>query len=688
MNHIFNDTLPCLQTVGPWWTEDDRRLLFCHLTKMFDFEDGYLSSLPAAEYFCEGEYKRLSNADIQNEYLKFLKVNSEKTYTCSKIKNLKFSFGKINRRICMLCPFCDSYKNYHQIEEFRFIYYFLKNEHLNLNSFLALNKVNVEEVFGSYFPVYIEDVLVDALPFAMIVNHLASCDTGFHKSTIDVISEELSQSCYDTISQITRYVRQKNMYEVNGIKYRDEIYKSPSFAFNKLIEINTKTRTSVNEPMLIRLINRLKDNNTFIPHSKSEYHRLLNSSKDNRLFQTTITSIIDDSSVSVPKQSLDIICSDITKFEDPNFNNNPELDTSIICSIDANADTSPVTALPLCIVANNDSISADSIDECKNKLTPYSDSEFAIYKNFYALVSSDNIYIYGQDSNVNSSNIFKAFFEDSRYLSMESADYDDNKGILIMNSDGDLMFYSIEHYGPKPLRKIADTNIPVYTSNIYYLCRYLYKNRVYNFNLKDVGTAFSLSSKNIAKGINDISSKMFPGCMKQYKDIYENSVQSLICDERHQLERLEKYYSLICSDGDNPPFDEICELFSFSDSLTLNYIYKKNCLPVISGTYVHLKCCNSKNTDRSLIYRKFMDCCIDVNKHYPFTNGTINILRLTENEMLFYLTGSSLDIQKAQLYLSSSIRRIFASVAFKSDHIQITEKTLLYDHKLKKVVND
>ena len=61
MDYFFEDSLPCLQSVSPWWSETDRRILFCYLKAIFNLESDYLSDHQAAVYSDNGEERRLSS---------------------------------------------------------------------------------------------------------------------------------------------------------------------------------------------------------------------------------------------------------------------------------------------------------------------------------------------------------------------------------------------------------------------------------------------------------------------------------------------------------------------------------------------------------------------------------------------------------------------------------------------------
>ena len=111
MEQLNNDILPCLKAVGPWWTNEDRRLLFCHLLSIFDFDADYLATIPSLVHYDSDNSNLLDVASIDSDYRLFKKSLSTKKINCSCIRKISLSFGKFNHRLCFLCPYSTTYKN-------------------------------------------------------------------------------------------------------------------------------------------------------------------------------------------------------------------------------------------------------------------------------------------------------------------------------------------------------------------------------------------------------------------------------------------------------------------------------------------------------------------------------------------------------------------------------------------------
>ena len=89
MKSLYTKTLPCLQTIGPWWTESDRRTLFCYLLKIFPFDAEYLSTLPAAIFLEDNDARHLTAIEIQSEY-DFFCIHCYETFKFKKKEDGKF----------------------------------------------------------------------------------------------------------------------------------------------------------------------------------------------------------------------------------------------------------------------------------------------------------------------------------------------------------------------------------------------------------------------------------------------------------------------------------------------------------------------------------------------------------------------------------------------------------------------
>ena len=94
MEQLNNDILPCLQAVGPWWTDEDRRLLFCHLLSIFHFDANYLATLPSLVHHDSDYSNQLDVSSIDSDYRLFKKSLPTKKINCSCIRKISLSTNK------------------------------------------------------------------------------------------------------------------------------------------------------------------------------------------------------------------------------------------------------------------------------------------------------------------------------------------------------------------------------------------------------------------------------------------------------------------------------------------------------------------------------------------------------------------------------------------------------------------
>lgn len=697
-NYYDDKTLPCIQSVGPWWTEVDRRILFCHLMKIFQLEADYFSSLPAAEYISCGETYHLNETEIQNEFQAFLRENGKSS--CPRIRNISFSFGKLNPRLCFLCPYSSTYKNQNLNDEYRFIYYLIKNKNVCLSTYIDNDKLKVENIFISHFPVYINNILVDSYPFSLIAEKFLGMSPGaFIDSQADSINQILIL-VHENIDKRIKYLRIKDLVMEYYPNYQTAALLAADNAMHYLEENNCNTRYAVNESLLKRLFNRLKDRKPYVTKKPYKYLCEEVSLTDPVLFESytlknseneAIDNTDEKSECEKPMNGIfldthdkaaiteNVICDNpLSIFEDDNFRSLHVLDNIIInqetsenkLSTNEVPDVIPVSP------AKHDHISN------QNKLfdKPNNAYELEHFKDYYTLDTCDDIFVYGSAGSENDNVILNAFIADTEYLCMEPVFYNKMTGVLMTNPSGDKLFYSIRDYGPKPLRTIADNNTPVYTSNRYYLSRHLYINKVFKLNIKDVSIAKTLLENKPVKGIKDITLTPWPDCMNKYQQLYIYFITRLSEEGCVHLHRLEKYCSLLCADGGKVPFTNMEYLCSIPHAASFDYLYNSECMPKFSGLFLYIRALikvDSLNVDN--ITKTYIDICIDLDKHMPFASGNIYILRLNENGILFYIWGNDIEIQKMQLYLSACARRCFSSISYEENSVVLEEKSQIYN---------
>lgn len=658
--------LPCIQAIGPWWTERDRILLFCFLKSIFNLESEYIASLPQAKGSDENGPFHIEESVILREYECFKKNIGGKKASCPRLKEQSFSFGKMNSRLCSLCPFSREFKNNKIEEEYRLFYYFLVNK-TSLKEYFG-DMTLIKDVFRSYFPACVNNVLVDAYPFSFIMENVFEMDFFQEGFSDDVLTSDklLLDAVHKKIERRIPYIRIKNLLMDYNPGFSSDIISSADSALKKLMQDNAETRVP-GDLLIKRLFSLLKDRGAYTPMPASEYKIRNEGLLKSTIFQKGIPGKAVQKDISPLElltgkmsgsglRNLDAECiamaeqfSSVQKQETtPVLNELPSSTTvSVVTHTEKNEDKSCRDGVPDAKIVGEDRITK----------VPFKNN---IFSHFYEITDSSSVFIYGSTGNISDEAIYEAFLEDIAFLCMEPALCDNQKGVLLSNGR-EKIFYSISDYGPRAIRKIANMEIPVYTSNIYMLCHYLFRKKVFNLNLKDVGIAFSMKTGEEVKGINDIVSTAFPECMDMYENIYLDCKASVPAEKKRTIELLENYTSLLCSDGNDFPFENKDAICRQDASASFSYLYEESNLPLISGKYLSVRAINNSGESGAMLKQQYMDTCIELNDHVPFVHGNIYILKSGTDGLLLYVTGSGSQIRKIQLYLSSSARRIFAS---------------------------
>ena len=677
--------LPCLQSVGPWWSEDDRKTLFFHLKKIFDLDDDYLSSLPASRGVNDnGEY-HLNSVIIKNEYALFENRCSSKL-SCPRLREHAFSFGKLNPKTCYLCPYSRTYKNKEISDEYRFINYLIKDG-ISLKEYVS-DGSDVGKAFFSYFPAYVDGVLVEAYPFSLFVE--SAMKIGMfrecNETETNLFKDEILGLMREDIDKKIKYIRLKNLIEKANPNYQEQILSSADTMLKELLSENPSLRRA-DATLLRRLYFRLRDRKSYVAKKPSDYMNEAPMLLCSELFE----SLKGDGGSAAPAvrpQHEDIVKEDIPVlpedsnvcFEEPVKNPDdhhrgssvieamgilssldlsvPEgfndLDKACIEAAGAFEQTGPdhPVNVPVSIITRQE-------EPLQQKVVPESSEEIR-FSDFYIIDEQADLFSYGSAGDCADQTIFDSFISDSTYLCMEPVVFGGREGVLICNGQ-EYTFYCIADYGAKPLRKIADLKIAVYTSNIFMLCRYLFRQKVFELDIKDVGIARSLFTGKKIHGLSDISKESFPCCMKEYLHLYMKALYSLSGEQREYLFLLEGYFKIFCSDGYPAPFEKGAGMYVLEDSLSLSCIYEKGDIPLTDGAFLSICTGSADKTEISDIVINYMRTCIELNKNIPFAQGDIYILRCNASGLLLYVPGGNLLIQKIQLYLSSCARRVFSS---------------------------
>lgn len=680
MEKFYDDVLPCLQSVGPWWTELDRRILFSHLLKIFPFDAEYLSSLPAAEYSELGDTHRLSENMIRED-LRSLNKGAEKI-NCPCIRRLDFSFGKLNPRVCYLCPYSSTYKNSSQPDEQRFLYHIMNHEKRTLSGYLDDAGKTCKDVFKSFFPVYANDILIEAYPFELVAEQFLEIAGGSFISDSDKYHKQVSEGLNRVLADRLKYHRTRVLVEKHIPDYQNLVLLSAGQILFALENQNRQTR-SINESLMKRLFALLLKSSKYSAKDPKQYicrDQALAAPKifDSAVFEDTANFSLEEAPAephdTIRTQQPELV-NPLACMEDQTFRELPDLDAK---NIQLNSMEEPLcdfaaTALPL-------TTSMESVSETSNIVHATSEAQPSSFEAFYTSRETETFYKCGQNNFQYDKAVLDAFLDSTSFLSMEPFNINGQKGLLMCNANIDKLFFPVEWLGPREIRYIANRKLPVYTSNVYQLAAYLFSNKIYKLELHDVGAAVSLLHNKTIRCINDFCRSSLPDCMDIYFDIYNAAFDNLSKDGKTALHRLEQFLPLLCGDGMKPPFASMQQLVSVVNATTYRFLYTSDSHPERAGMFLHLQV-KIDNPLKSTFpaQHMYMDACIELSKYVPFYQGNVQVLQIGADGLLLYLLGNRQEIEKNRLYMSASIRRIFSSLLDNNKTVSIEEKSQLYN---------
>ena len=674
MEQLNNDLLPCLQAVGPWWTDEDRRLLFCHLLSIFHFDASYLSSLPAScRNLSDGE-TRLSVSDIEMEYRLFQNTHTNCKINCSRIRKISFSFGKFNHRLCFLCPYSTTHKNSNRADEARFLYFIMNHSSTSIETYLSTNDSELSTYFSSYFPLHINNILVEAYPLELLVKKFYGILPGY-------FLEEPYQSRQLLINKLYQDIKRKvtQLHVISYIKhlypdYLDLVAKSLVNVVKSIEYENYNTRPS-NEILIRRLVKLLAEPTKIKIKPTTEYLCAIMEPLNPDLFQSKVLFSSDnlleiDKRYEAPNNVYEFYNAVDSKIS----HDSNTIDNDIINS-DIEAALSAATTLPL---PNTDEIELS--DSCSCSLYDQFDTDTSLFRNFYLLQDIENICILENMNQNELESIFFAMISDTKFLCIEPVLYEDRYCFLICNDSKDFMLYPLATLGNRLLRKISNLSVSLYTSNIYNTGRLLYSNDIFYINFHDVGIAYSISAGDSSKGIKCFSKTNFPTVMYEYPSLYESYLKKCDHDHMELIYLYETYNKLISNDGKNLPFKNIDSLYSMPDSLNIIYKYDNNATPTINGIFLHINAyMNTHMLSNSLLVHLYMKVCIELDRQYPFYRNQFYILKLSNQGILLYLTGTKRKLQMVRLFLSACARRVFSEYSTNESPISFEEKSHVYE---------
>lgn len=690
----YSKNLPCLQSVGPWWSEEDRRTLFCYLLKIFPFGADFLSASDAASYDNNEMKHTISSIEIKNDFDSFKKKRKSVLCTCTALRRHVFSFGKLNSKICNLCPYSTSYTNHSIGDESRFISYMIKFDPLPLSEISSSLAAGTTDAFVSHVPIYVEDYLIDVIPITIylepFLRDIPKCESKCSEEFFQYMREEISSY---TIKRIS-YLRTKQIIESYYPDYL-ELALHSAYAFFEDIKNACQNIRSV-APNSVRNLYNILSASCHKKHNKkpSTYYDEELSSVSRKMY---VLHTFDDA-----EGKLEIIEEDaIFKLSDDE--NDPPADQSDLLRELLDADYQSLPALEdhlmqsetiltpdipvdsnLHVKSSHNSFDESPIDETNIEIV--APEELVVFHEFYTLTNYADIFVYGNGELQTDNGILTAFTENCAYLCMEVVKSGDTYALLMVNPTGEKILYSLEQFGPKAIRNIADQEIPVYTSSRYFLSLYLFRNKVYRLDILDVGIACSLKQKTPISGISSFEQGGLVSSMTAYHELYDSFVS--VADEQNQkqLKRLEHYSSLLCSDGENAPFKDMPRLSRGFQLSNFIYTFEKLCNPIREGTFMQIRALDAARIlSEEETLQIYMDACIALNAKCPFWEGYIYILKMNTKGLLVYITGNLHKRHTIQLYLSSCIRRTFSMTAAINEIVSIEEQFLDYEFKTKHI---
>lgn len=693
-----NETLPCLNSVAPWWTEPDRQMLFCYLLKIFPFEAGYLAALPASTYIENGSLQKIKAKDIEKECIAFCETNKNTKYSCAGIRRINFSFGKLNPHICFLCPYSSTYKNKLSNEEHRMLYYMLQASSHTLKDFLTESKNTSENIFRSYFPVYVKNILIDAFPFSMIAKNFEDTPENKYCDDTRSFTSEMLQRLNTAADQKIKYQRDKEQYIQLDPCYYETVHSCMEAEF-RAIE-NIQPEIAVINMMIVKRLFRVLSSASakYSPKKPEQFNYEGKNLIAPKLFESTpFESKTKESEKeyqdSLSKESVKMEEStSLENFEDAYFKNLPSIDSleentsehmsEVMIAI---ASKPYIQETPKALKDTGNSKKAFSTCKAKSdhvpgKKTYDNKSLLPEYPDFYHITNSASFFR-SEDNDETTQALIFALTSESAFFCMEPTVCNNIEGLLVMNSEKDFFFYPLELYGPRFLRAVSNQT-PIYTCSTYALSRYLHRNKVWGLALFDIAVAKSIEAPSKAFDMKTIfGSYSIEKNMPLYPDIYHKSLKNMTENQRRQVRQYEQFIPLLSSNGYKPPFENMKQLYSQINSLYYMYLYQSES-PTQSGVFLHMNV-SFKNYmfEKNKWIELYMDTCINYNKYIPFYEGHVFLLNLDEYGILLFATGNEYNLQEARLFLKSCTRRIFQKEVPASETIKFELQYNIYDLK-------
>lgn len=649
-----NTTLPCLQSVDSSWNREDKLLLVFYLKHIFSLEDQYFAPL-----FLE---KTKEDAiDLIGKFNRSIS-GAPKRISCSQLRSATFSFGGcLNKHLCFLCPYSGIYKNEFQDKEKILLYYQLA--FYNLKHLLERNKLKLDNVIQSYYPIYQGDILIDALPLSFI-GRFFLFDGQPIISYPDDPEEFVKihvEGIRNAVSHRVTMQSKKNPYYLaqDPGAYENAVFDCSKNLYTAITTLNSSS---------VSYINPIKplDKVTVI---------------DGRMVERIFSALAVSRIKYVPLDVRKYPAPELKKLEMSQIQMNSEdvkVDYDVIRNTKSNHQNAasiinqdlPVGAGALNGKSIDNEIDFMMFDSLSNSLEQKDDEE--VYKRCEVKDSDHDLMVdplrqgdiildneawYVHPASKEDFNlIMRSIYQSASYLCMECAVLDGREGVLLMGSNNDFIFYPLRDYGPREIKKIISKKADIYSSHTFEVSALLHKNKIYDFNIHDIAIAL-----NYFNTPYDILSKDLNFRMMQYKSIYKVVLENVSDKDKKHIFLLERYHEIIASNGLKAPFQDLNYIYKKDSEGEFTSTYSEKNLPEVRGTFYwlhidllsHFKAIT--NDDWTSMY---IEICVRLNKYLPFEKGIAFVLQLDANGIMIYVSGASFMQVEAGEYLKACARRV------------------------------
>lgn len=718
----YDDTLPCLQAIAPWWSNTDRMLLYCRLLAIFPLDADYLSSIDR-KTTTDQDYS-LTAELIQREYQTFRSKSVKGKYSCNTIRSLEFSFGKFNKRLCFLCPFHGTYKNEDAISEHRFIYYLLNSEKLSLSQYLNGCSRELKDIFVSHYPVFVNNILIDAYPFYLFTEGMVEREPGIYLKEPEACSKSVLEYVHACMLKRIKYNRSLEIMVQHIPTLLELLPDSADMTWDSILNMKPPFGI-VNASVIKRVFNCLVQRKSKyaarkpIDYITKEKSFLMTAIQKENAFGSMKMDFGLDSGDKLSNQGLqnvkgeDVEDTNKTTGRETGQELGEELGEEIGKGVSALLDN------PLAGLLDEKLLYGENLDERLGILINKSDSRDETQE-----VNVDEVEESAQNSDLNEEterNItcteeneeeeekheekieassmkslentelkptpeiknIPSFFElpqDVRIFVYGSDSPEVDKSILDAFLAGS-SYFSVDvvknddSFGLLIMNE--DNDFVFYNAELYGASpvRKMVKQCENIYTANGIALSVYLSRcKVYGASAKDLSMLRYYLCgtessfsdpwlsydtMKSYRKDYETLLQDANENIIEKIKSESSFLALLFSSGYEPPFEGLKNVASITNRYQVTYLYHHEKI-IRSGAMLQVRALwNEKGKDTIEIEELYKDVCLNLNNHYALPERSVYILRVSEDGILIYAAGNQLDIQKIQCYLSSCCRRVF-----------------------------